>query len=172
MHSLTYNRLVPIKPTVYVDTTIPSYYVDQREALRLHIERTRQWWDQERREYEVYVSDYVRLELGEGEYPGRDEALALIEPIPRLAAADAIADIVEAYLSHRLMPRRDVRDAFHLAFASFYKVDFLLTWNCQHLANARKQQHIRVVNAMLALGTPLIITPLELVLLGDDEDRT
>jgi hypothetical protein len=53
-------------------------------------------------------------------------------------------------------------DAVHLAYASYYKMDFLLTWNCSHLANANKKDHIRRINAMLNLPTPEIITPLEL----------
>jgi predicted nucleic acid-binding protein len=158
-----------MKPTVYVDTTIPSYYVDQRETLRLHIDRTRHWWDTERPQYQVFVSDLVVLELQEGDYPSKSDALALVASIPRLAPAPAVGEIVAAYLTHRLMPRQDLRDAFHLAFASFYKVDFLLTWNCQHLANARKQQHIRTVNSVLGLSSPLIVTPLELVITEDEE---
>lgn len=158
-----------MKPTVYVDTTIPSYYVDRRESLRLHIDRTRQWWDNERWQYDLYLSDLVLLELQEGEYPGKHGALELVAQIPRFAPAPAIGEIVEAYLAHRLMPRRDMRDAFHLAFSSYYKVDFLLTWNCQHLANARKQQHIRAVNTMLGLNSPLIATPLELVAAEEEE---
>ena len=67
-----------MRPTVYVDTTVPSYYVDQRESLRLHIDRTRQWWDRERGEYQLYVSDLVVLELQEGDYPGKQEALGLV----------------------------------------------------------------------------------------------
>jgi hypothetical protein len=51
-----------MKPTVYVDTTMPSYYVDERPALRPHIERTRQWWDRERDQYDVYMSGFVLLE--------------------------------------------------------------------------------------------------------------
>jgi predicted nucleic acid-binding protein len=152
-----------MKPTVYVDTTIPSYYVDERPALQLHIERTRQWWDTEREQYDVYISDFVALELEEGEYPHQAEALQLVRTVPRLAPDPRVEAIADAYLAHRLMPGRDVRDALHLAFASHYKLDFLLTWNCQHLANARKQHHIRAVNTMLGLGTPLIVTPLELV---------
>jgi len=158
-----------MKPTVYVDTTIPSYYVDQRETLRLHIDRTRQWWDTERSQYQVFVSDLVVLELQEGDYPRQGDARALVASVPRLAPVPAVGDIVTAYLAHRLMPMQDLRDAFHLAFASFYKVDFLLTWNCQHLANARKQQHIRSVNSVLGLGSPLIVTPLELVIPEDEE---
>jgi len=157
-----------MKPSVYIDTTIPSYYVDERPALQLHIDRTRQWWDHEREQYAVYISDLVSLELNEGEYPHKAEAVALVSSLPRLAPSPEIGRIVDAYLAHRLMPRGDLRDAFHLAFASYYKVDFLLTWNCQHLANARKQQHIRILNAFLSLSTPLIVTPLELQIDAED----
>ncbi len=55
--------------------------------------------------------------------------------IPLLAPASEIPLIVEAYLANHLMPVGDVRDAIHLAYASFYKMDILLTWNCRHLAN-------------------------------------
>ena len=152
-----------MRPSVYIDTTIPSYYVDLRPSLSLHIARTRQWWDRERELYDVYVSDFVVLELQEGQYPGKDEAMRLVSEFRRLAATPEIENVVNAYLAHRLMPSRDVRDAFHLAFASHYKIDFLLTWNCHHLANARKQRHIRTINAMLGLNSPLIVTPLELL---------
>jgi predicted nucleic acid-binding protein len=158
-----------MKPTVYVDTTIPSYYIDERESLRLHIDRTRQWWDTERLQYHAYISDLVRLELEEGDYPRKADALALVAALPRLAPAPEVGQIVESYLVHRLMPRHDIRDAFHLAFASYYKLDFLLTWNCQHLANARKQLHIRTINGVLGLSTPLIVTPLELVPIEPEE---
>jgi hypothetical protein len=60
------------------------------------------------------------------------------------------------------MPRILEGDALHLAYASFHKIDFLLTWNCNHLANANKRKHIRTINARLNLATPEIITPLEL----------
>jgi dTDP-4-amino-4,6-dideoxygalactose transaminase len=60
-------------------------------------------------------------------------------------------------------------DALHLAYASFYKIDFLLTWNCNHLANANKRKHIRVINARLNLPTPEIVTPLELFSEKPDE---
>ncbi|MBI3417353.1 MAG: hypothetical protein HY043_18835 [Verrucomicrobia bacterium] len=61
------------------------------------------------------------------------------------------------------------RDADHLALASYHKCDMLVTWNCRHLANANKLGHVRRVNALLGLETPLLITPLEL--LGKDADE-
>ena len=60
------------------------------------------------------------------------------------------------------MPNDIQGDAVHLAYASYYKIDYLLTWNCNHLANANKKQHIKIVNAKLDLFTPELTTPLEL----------
>lgn len=82
--------------------------------------------------------------------------------MPLLEPNLQIIDIAQVYLDNYLMPSVLKGDALHLAYASFYKIDFLLTWNCNHLANANKRQHIRVINARLNLATPEIITPLEL----------
>ena len=54
-------------------------------------------------------------------------------------------------------------DALHLALASAEKCDYLVTWNCEHLANANKFGHIQRVNAMLGLHNPLLVTPLQLM---------
>lgn len=67
------------------------------------------------------------------------------------------------------MPNDPGGDAFHLAIASFHRCDFLVTWNCRHIANANKFGHIRRVNGRLGLGNPGLITPLEL--LNEDIDN-
>ncbi|MDI6795245.1 MAG: hypothetical protein QME81_20685, partial [bacterium] len=73
-----------------------------------------------------------------------------------------IIEIAQTYIDHYLMPQSLKGDALHLAYASFYKMDFLLTWNCNHLANANKKQHIAILNTRLHLAVPEIITPLQL----------
>ena len=73
-----------------------------------------------------------------------------------------INKIAEIYIKNYLMPKEFQGDALHLAFVSYFKIDFLLTWNCNHLANANKRQHIKIMNASLNLNIPDIITPLEL----------
>jgi len=60
------------------------------------------------------------------------------------------------------MPREQEGDAAHLAYASYHGIDYLLTWNCKHLANANKFEHIRMVNTKLGLLTPKIVTPMQL----------
>lgn len=98
----------------------------------------------------------------------KDEAIELLSNLPLVPVEPEIAEIVRAYIQHKVMPDDPVGDALHLALASFHKCDFLLTWNCRHLANANKFSHIRRVNAMLGLYIPLLVTPLEL-LGGRDE---
>lgn len=61
------------------------------------------------------------------------------------------------------MPKNDLGDALHLAIASFHKIDYLLTWNCNHLANANKKKHMRIINERLRIHTPKVITPLEIM---------
>ncbi len=154
-----------MKPTVYIETTIPSFYHSVRVepdmvALR---EWTRSWWNDERRHYHLCTSDAVLDELETGNHPMRDEKIGLIQNLPFLEITYAIAEIVAVYHEHRLMPRDESGDALHLALASFHKCDYLLTWNCKHLANANKFGHIRRINGLLHLPTPELVTPLELV---------
>jgi hypothetical protein len=82
---------------------------------------------------------------------------------PLLPVTEEVADIVEAYVQRHVMPKDPRGDALHLALASLHHCRFLLTWNCAHLANANKQEHIRHVNALLGLYVPILTTPMELI---------
>ena len=152
-------------PRVYVETSIPSFCCASRTDAESVARKgwTQHWWDFKRQAYEVFTSEIVIEELERGEYPTKKDALSLLESIPILAVEPAISEIVRAYVRHFLMPARPLGDAMHLALASYHKCDFLLTWNCEHLANANKFQHIRRVNSMLGLFIPSLVTPLELL---------
>lgn len=151
-----------MKQSVYLDTTIPSYYFDDRGTLTNYVEVTRSWWIDESKNYNIFTSDYTLAELEQGNYPRQKEILELIDDIPILAADDEIENIAEIYMKEYVMPKGSAGDAFHLACASFNKIDYLLTWNCNHLANANKDKHIRIVNTKLGLFSPVIITPIQL----------
>jgi predicted nucleic acid-binding protein len=131
-------------------------------------EWTRQWWNEGLNRYDVVTSDAVVRELEDGEYETRELSLQLLNGIERLEIVDVIADIIDVYLSNKLMPRDRMGDALHLALASFYKCDFLMTWNCHHIANANKFEHIRIINTRLGLFVPSLVTPMSL--LGEEED--
>jgi hypothetical protein len=77
--------------------------------------------------------------------------------------------LTEAYIRELVMPLAPAADALHLAFATYYHCDVLLTWNCAHLANASKFEHIKSVNEKLGFLVPFITTPLQLM--GEDLDE-
>ncbi len=158
------------KLRVYVETTIPSFYYDRRSTPDIVVRRewTRLWWAGARARYELVTSPAVLDELAGGPPERNLEWLELLQDLPLVPIIPAIAEIVQAYIRHKVMPRDPAGDALHLALASYHKCDFLLTWNCQHLANANKFGHVRRVNALLGLFVPSLVTPLEL-LGGDDE---
>jgi hypothetical protein len=154
-----------VKLKVYIETSIASFYHEVRTAPDMVARRdwTREWWDKYRQNYLVIASEAVLDELNRGDYPNKDQALTLMGDVPLLEIDDPIIEIVEAYIRHKLMPQNPLGDALHLAVASYHKCDFLLTWNCKHLANANKFDHIRRVNMLLGLYVPKLVTPLELL---------
>lgn len=160
---------------IYLETTIFSFYYEVRTEPDMIARRewTRQWLDAAiGADDELVTSLAVIGELERGEFPGKADTLKLIEGFPVEDITEAVAEIVEAYIARKLMPNDPAGDALHLALASFHRCDFLATWNCQHLANANKFDHIRRVNGILGLMVPALVTPLELLAENpiDDEE--
>jgi predicted nucleic acid-binding protein len=155
---------------IYIETTIPSFYHEDRIDIAAVARRewTRQWWTDKRQNYDLVTSVAVLNELESGDYPKKENCLRLLSDFSVVTIVPEIIDIVEVYIKHKLMPHDPVGDALHLALASYHKCDFLLTWNCKNLANANKFGHIRRINGLLGLYTPNIVTPLELL---EDENH-
>ncbi len=151
-----------MKQKVYLDSTIISYYFDNRESIQTYCNVTKQWIQHEKNNYDLNISNEVIAEIAAGNYPSKDKALLFAQTINCLQDNPAIIDIVKVYIQNQLMPKKFTGDAVHLAYASYYSQDFLLTWNCNHLANANKKQHIRIINHRLGIYVPEIVTPLEL----------
>ena len=105
----------------------------------------------------------MEAELEAGDFPGKADAQALIADLPLVDLNESVAEAVDAYISYKVMPNEPTGDALHLAAAAFHRCDFLVTWNCRHIANANKFSHIRRVNGILGLGNPALVTPLELL---------
>lgn len=159
-----------MKPRVYVETTVPSFYHEVRDEPEMVARRewTREWWSRAIEDCELVTSVPVIDELERGDFPKREECLRLIAPLPLLAVEPAILEIMQTYIDRRVMPQNPVGDALHLALASHHRCDFLATWNCKHLANANKFAHIRRVNTLLGLFVPTLVTPLELLEVDDE----
>lgn len=151
--------------TVYIETSIPSFYYNNRKPPEMIARQnwTREWWDQHRQNYELVTSEAVLEELQNGNYPHKQQAIELLSGIRLLPIETPLAGRVQEYIKHQVMPNDPSGDVLHLALASFHCCDFLLTWNCRHLANANKFSHIQQINLRLGWFTPLLITPLQLI---------
>ena len=156
--------------TVYIETSIPSFFhtlrTDPESVARMHW--TRQWWEEYGDTCTLVTSAAVIEELQQGTGPKNDERISLLDQATLLPISNEVIEIAQVYIDKLVMPRDPQGDALHLAFASYHKADFLLTWNCRHLANANKFQHIRVINFEIGLSCPVLTTPLNFLSGGDD----
>lgn len=156
------------KPIAYIETTVPNFYYDLRtsEAVVTRRAWTREWWHSAPDRYELVTSPEVWMELSAGTSHLVPLRLALIEELPTLPVTPEVTDTANTYIRRKLMPGRPSGDAFHLALASHYKSDFIVTWNCRHLANPNKFAHLRHLNQLLGLPVPEIVTPRQLLRRG------
>ena len=113
--------------------------------------------------YELVSSSAVIDELRDGEHPFKQEKIALMREVKLLPYTEQISEIENAYIARKVMPNDPRGDALHLAYASFYKCDILLSWNCRHIVNPNKAEHIEKLNAEMRLHIPRLLTPFELL---------
>jgi hypothetical protein len=150
---------------VYIETSIIGYLTARpREDVifQARQELTRIWWGARRERYEILVSQLVLDEAGAGDEEAAAERLELLERIPLLDVADARIDpIADALLAAQLVPDKARSDAEHVAIATVHGVDYLLTWNCKHIANAEKLPGVYRLLTDMGYSPPLIVTPEE-----------
>ena len=160
-----------MRQRVYIETSIPSFYhtlrTDPESVARMHW--TRLWWSTYADSSELLSSAAVIAELERGTSEKTEARLALLSDVELLEISNEVREIVRIYIRRLVMPNDPTGDALHLALASFYRVDVLLTWNCQHLANPNKMEHIRLVNYELGLPMPVLTTPLNYVGGGESD---
>lgn len=153
-------------PTLYIETTIPSYLTAKpsRDIVILaHQQLTREWWDNYRHQYDMFISQVVLEEINRGDYKMVDKRIEILRGIPMLEENKEVENLAERYFSALQFPPKALRDAFHLAYVVIYKIDFLITWNCAHLANANMVFQLLRLNRELGYETPIICTPEELI---------
>jgi hypothetical protein len=150
---------------VYIETTIPSFYYSTRTQVELVAWRMamRRWWSEFRHSYELVSSPSVVAELRRAPRDRASQALSLLDDVVILEDPPDILAIAEYYIKQKLMPADAQGDAAHVASASYHGIEFLLTWNCKHLANANKVAHLQTLNKRLSLPVPTITTPLMLI---------
>lgn len=152
--------------SVYLETTFISYLVARpsRDLIVAgHQQITQEWWANRHDEFECMVSQVVIDEVSVGDPSEVQKRLAIIGGLPALDVTADATDLAKAIMAAGILPPHVVRDAAHVAVSAVHAVDYLLTWNCRHLANAQSARRIARVCEKLGHRMPIICTPEELM---------
>jgi hypothetical protein len=154
-----------VKPKVYLETTVVSLLTARptRDVIMLSmIEQTKKWWEAERDRFELFVSDIVIREAAAGDVVAarrRSEVLQRLAAVENDAESQALADV---FLQNMALPAKATDDALHIAIAAVNQADYLLTWNCRHIANAAMRPKLEGLCLAEGYRCPIICTPPEL----------
>lgn len=155
-----------MEPTVYIETTIPSYlaaWQSPQIVMAARQQLTHDWWNNHRHKYELCISQIVLDESAGGDADAAAKRLELLQGIPILEPPDNIEDVVDALMQRVPLPPNAVTDSLHIAISVANGVDYLLTWNCRHIANATLHSRMESVCDSLGLALPTICTPEQLI---------
>lgn len=147
---------------VYVETSFFSACVSTKTSQKIAGWRasSNEWWETRRIDHELFVSGEVLIELSDPEYVNSERALKMLEGLTVVEITREIEQFAELLVSERVMPGPSVSgDAVHVAVATIYHMDYILTWNVKHLANINKRTHLAVICMRAGLVPPTIVTP-------------
>ena len=154
-----------MKSRLYLETTIPSYLTSRPSRdliIASHQELTREWWEKRRDTFQLYISQLVVDEASAGDPVAARERLKVLQDLPLLDITPEVTELATSILASGKIPRKAATDAAHIAIAAVHGMDFLVTWNCVHIANAV------IAKALVSLcrehgpECPVICTPEEL----------
>jgi hypothetical protein len=149
-----------------LETTIPSYLTSRpsRDLIVAgHQQITREWWETRRHTFQLYISQLVVDEAGAGDPAAARQRLKVLQDLPLLDITPEVADVASSILASGKVPRKAATDAAHIAIAAVHGMDFLVTWNCVHIANAAIAKALAAICRRHACECPVICTPEELM---------
>jgi predicted nucleic acid-binding protein len=152
--------------TVYIETSILGYLTARRSRnliLMANAEITREWWDKRRSDFELYTSQAVVKEVSQGDAEMAEQRLELLREFSFLELNSAVIDLAEQFLQRSNLPAKADVDAVHIAAATIHGMDYLLTWNCKHIANAQIQVKLAEISFDFGYELPILCTPYELL---------
>ena len=155
-----------MKPRVYLETSVVSYLVGRlsRDVVVLGNQQlTREWWVNRRAEYDLFVSQVVVAEAAIGDTELARQPLAICEDLRSLAVTDEAERLAPLLLKAAGMASNAETDGLHIAVAAVHGQDYLLSWNCSHIANAKIRRAIDKQCRASGYEPPVICTPQELI---------
>jgi len=162
-----------MKPRLYLETTIPSYLTawPSRDLVRAaHQQTTREWWEQRRAEFDLFVSQIVVRECQGGDSVAAEKRLEAIRDLPLLEETAEAVSLAKSLLREVPLPEQAAVDALHIGISAVQGMNYLLTWNCSHIANASLRLRIESICREYGYEPPVICTHDELLQKEGDED--
>jgi predicted nucleic acid-binding protein len=155
-----------VKSRLYLETTIPSYLTSRPSRdliIAGHQQITREWWERRRDAFQLYLSQLVIDEASAGDPAAARERLETLRDLPLLDITPEVTELASRILASGKIPRKAAADAAHIAIAAVHGMDFLVTWNCVHIANATNARALARICREHGLDCPVIRTPEELM---------
>ncbi|MBW4479426.1 MAG: type II toxin-antitoxin system VapC family toxin [Tolypothrix brevis GSE-NOS-MK-07-07A] len=152
--------------TVYIETSIVGYLTARPSnnlILMANLEATREWWDTRRDQFMLYISQVVLDEVARGNTEIATKRLEIVRDFPLLEVSEAVQNLAAQFLAKSSLPPKAADDALHIAAATIYGLDYLLTWNCKHIANAQIQKKLAQISLDAGYELPTLCTPYELM---------
>jgi len=155
-----------MKPKVYIETSIPSYLTARPSndiRAMANQKTTIEWWENRRSAFEVFISEFVIAESSQGDPEASARRMVAIEGIPDLDVTEEVKELAKALMAEGPIPEGAEIDASHIAVATVNGMNYLLTWNCAHIANAVMRPKVEAVCRRHGYEPPTICTPQELM---------
>jgi hypothetical protein len=152
--------------TVYIETSIVSYlaaHPSRDLVTAAHQQITHGWWQDRRSEFLIYASQVVLDEAAAGDPEMARKRMEILKDVPLLDVTPEVAELAATLIARLPLPERAGADAVHIAVTAYHGVDFLLTWNCSHIANAVLRPKIEKICREQGYSAPVLCTPEELV---------
>jgi len=155
-----------MNPKVYIETTIVSYLAahPSRDLIVAgHQQITHEWWQASRHNFAVVSSQLVAREAGAGDPEAAEARLAFLAGLILLEITEEALTLAQHLLQGKVIPQDFPEDALHVAVAVVHGIEYLLTWNYKHLANAGMRSKIEATCRELGYEAVVICTPEELM---------
>ncbi len=155
-----------MKPTLYLETSIIGYLTSRpsRDLITAANQQLmHEWWTDHRESFDIFISQFVIDECGEGDAVAAQERLEVLTDIRQLDTIEDVENVAEELVKQVPLPEKAGVDALHIAVATVHGMEYLLTWNCTHIANAALRPQIEAVCRSFGYEPPTICTPQELM---------
>jgi len=158
--------MIDVKPVVYVESSVISYQTSATSrdlVVAAHQAITADWWKNDLPKFRPVISPVVIDEISAGDPQAAKRRLLEVETMELLEVNDEVSDLAARYFQAIAIPESARADALHLALATWHGTDYLVTWNCRHIASGRVKKIVAEINDSQGIGTPVICTPEELL---------